>query len=456
MMTKKAKRKQKDSNPRELAKSSKSFKPWILILLIATILAVAGFLWHRFLYIDANKRNLLASFSQLDLSGIEPQVVNKIKTLQEQVRSNPKSGAAWGKLALNLDAHDFKNESLPIYNEAATLDPSNFRWPYFCAIVLSEQGKPESLEWFERASKIDPQYVPLLVKYGDALVQSGKKDQAVQKYTQALAYDPQCAHALYSLAQVSFAEGDLETSRINLLRVLEINPNFGEAYNLLVSVCRQQKDLECVSKNSATASRFSEKTDIADPVYGELVAEGESSVWYSFRGSQYFKNGLYDAAITQFQTALRLRPDAQSHEDLAKAFSAAGKYSDAAEHYRSAIETHPAAENYFGMGVVLAKLERYPEAQEYFHKAIDKKKDYAEAYFNLGVAYAKMKQMPEVFESLNEAIRINPNYAQAHLYLGQAYVAMRNHAAALQEHKILSNLDPAMAKQLQTLIEQKK
>jgi tetratricopeptide (TPR) repeat protein len=437
-------------------KPKRSNTRWILTLLIVAILTAAGFVWWRFFYIDANTRTLLASFSQLDFSGTEPQVVNKIKLLQEQVKSNPRTGRAWGKLAMNLDAHDFKNESLPIYMKAAKLDPDNFRWSYFLAIVFSELGNQESLEWFKRAEKIDPDYVPLLVKYGDALDQFGKKDLAVQKYTQALAFDPQSAHALYGLTRISFAEGDLQSSRKHLVRILEINPNFGEAYNLLVSVCRQQNDTECVAKNSAIASRLTEKTDITDSIYGELVAEGESSIWYSFRGTQYFKNGLYDAAITQFQTALRLRPDAQSHEDLAKTFSSAGRFSEAAEHYRLAIDAHPVAENYFGMGVVLAKMERYPEAQEYFQKAIEKKKDYAEAYLNLAVTYAKMKQMPEVVENLKQAVRINPEYAQAHFYLGQTYLALRNRDEAMREYKILSNLDPAMASELQVLIEKMK
>ncbi|HSE40733.1 MAG TPA: tetratricopeptide repeat protein [Acidobacteriota bacterium] len=438
---------QRQHNP----SSKKTF--WLIALLIVAI-AIPGGLWLRKrLLLNQKKQTLLTPLSHLDFSGMEPQVVKKIKTLIEQVNTHPESADAWGKLALNLDAHDFKNDSLPVYKEAAALAPSDFRWPYFSALALNELGKQETLEWFERARQINPQYAPLLVKYGDALVQFGTKDEAVQQYQQALALNPQMVHALYGLARIEFANENLDASVKHLNAVLAIDSNFGEAYNLLVSICRQQQDAACIAKNSKIASRFTEPTDMADPVYDQLIAEGESSIWFSFRGSQYFRHGAYADAIREFETALRLRDDAQTHEDLGRALNAAGKFAEAADHYRIAIKTHPSANNFFAVGFALAKLGQYSEAEQSFKSAIEKKPDFAEAYFNLAVLYAKMQRMPDVLENLNRAISINPDYAEAHFYLGQAYIAAKKKEEALKELKILRMLDPKLADQLQIFIE---
>jgi tetratricopeptide (TPR) repeat protein len=431
---------------------SRTVDPKRVAVALMIVVLIVAFLWKWCDFIDSENQALIAPVSKLNFTGIEPQVTTKIKTLLEKVKKDPDTATSWGELAMNLDAHDFRSESIPIYKKAAKSDPADFRWPYFCAIALSEMGNAEALEWFESAKKMNPTSAPMLVKYGDALVQFQKKDEAIQKYEQALQHDPQNAHALYGLARVAFAKEDLDTTRKNLQRVLEVNPNFGEAYSLMVSVCRQQKDLECVSKNSKIAARFTEKTGMADPVYSELVTEGVSSIWYSFRGTQYFRNGDYDSAINEFKKALELRPNAQSYEDLGNVLNAAGRYSEAAAHYRSALKTHPSADNYFNLGVVLARTAKYSEAIESFQQAIAKKPDFAEAYFNLAVVYAKGHRLQDVIENLQQAIRINPEYSEAHFYLGQTYVATKNRDAAIQELEILRKLNPEMAKQLQAHI----
>lgn len=453
-MTRKNKQKRKEINQPVSRRATSSVR-WGIALAIVAILAFAGIVGLRF-FQDAQRQAALASLSDLNLSAIEPQVVSKIQKLREDVKNNPRSAAAWGKLAMNLDAHDFKKGSIPVYKEAAALDSSDFRWPYFTSIVFAKMGEQEALEWFERARKIKPDYVPMLVNYGDALFQFGKNDRAAQQYRQALDKDPKCPQALFGLARIFFAQGDMENSRKNLQKALESNPSYGEAYNLLVSVCRRMKDSECVAHASEMAARITEKTQLPDPVYAELVAEGESSIWYRFRGSNYFKKGLYDAAIAEFQTALHLRPDAQSHEDLAQALSSNGKFSEAAEHYRAAIAVHPTANNYFGLALALAKMGQYAEAEKLFRKAIELKRDFAEAYFNLAVLNAKAGRLQETLENLKQAVRINPDYIEAHYHLGQAYLAAKNLEAATQEYKILTNLDPNTAKRLQMLMQKQK
>jgi Tfp pilus assembly protein PilF len=187
-----------------------------IVIPLIIVLAVAGFASRRFLFHDKQKEALLASISQLDLKNSEPQVVDKIKNVRQEVIHHPNSAEAWGKLAMNLDAHDFKKESVPIYMEASKLDSSDVRWPYLGAMVLSQIGIPETLEWFERGQKVKPDYPPLLVNYGDALLRFDQADAALTKYQQALEHDPANSHALTAIAQMEFSKGDAQKARIYL------------------------------------------------------------------------------------------------------------------------------------------------------------------------------------------------------------------------------------------------
>lgn len=447
-MTKKSKTKQQ---PQPIATTPKSSPRWVFAAIIVAGFAIAAFFVLRF-YQDLDKRKILSSLSQLNLKGTEPQVATKIKNLEEDVKKHPRSSAAWGKLAMNLDVHDFQNEAIPIYKEAVALDPSDFRWPYFIAVLLAKNGDAQSLDWFERARKIKPDYVPMLVNYGNSLFQFNKNDQAAERYKQALSYDPKCAQALFGVARIDFAQGNLEASSKNLKQALEINPKYSEASNLLMTVCNRLKSSDCVV---GLVINSPYKTELTDPVYAELTAEGESSLWYRSRGSEYFRKGIYDKAIVEFEKALQLREDAQTHEDLAQALSSNERFTEAADHYLAAINTHPVPNNYFRLGLVFAKSAQYDQAEQNLKKAVQLKPDFAEAYLNLAVVYAKSHRLSEAMDNLKQAIYYKPNYVEAHFYLGQTYLAAGDNSAADQEYQILSKLDPNAAQRFQALMKQK-
>jgi len=450
----KRKRQQKGHLQRSIQdKGKQSWKSVRIVIPLIIVLTVVGFVSRRFLFRDKQKEALLASISQLDLTKSEPQVAHKITKARQEVNNHLSSAEAWGKLAMNLDAHDFKKESVPIYKEASTLDSSDVRWPYLGAIVLSQIGMPESLDWFERAQKAKPDYAPLLVNYGDALVRFDKADAALIKYQQALEYDSANSHALVAISQIEYSKGDPKKARIYLEKAIQANPKHREAYSLLSAVCKQLKDPGCPGQVSAGVRALPEKTPMLDPIYAAVSAEGESSLWHRFRGGEYMKKGSFDLAIREFQEAMRIRPDIQTKEDLAKVFNAAGKFHEAKKEYQSIIDSHPTPNNYFGLGLADARTGSYAEAENSFRKAIKLKPEFAEAHFNLAVVFAKTGRLKETIQSLNDAIRINPNYSEAHYRLGLAYIAANNEDAVRQQHAVLEKLDQKLAASLKSQME---
>src|SRR5438105_5816777 len=60
----------------------------------------------------------------------DPEVLAVIDKARREVRSSPRSAAAWGKLGSVLLAHLCTREADQCFAEAARLDPGDARWSY--------------------------------------------------------------------------------------------------------------------------------------------------------------------------------------------------------------------------------------------------------------------------------------------------------------------------------------
>jgi tetratricopeptide (TPR) repeat protein len=65
-----------------------------------------------------------------------------------------------------------------------------------------------------------------------------------------------------------------------------------------------------------------------------------------------------------------------------------------------------------------------------------------------------MRGLDEVITTLKSAIKLNPNYAKAHFGPGMAYSATGDKQAALKECRAIKKLDPKLAQQLLSNINQ--
>jgi tetratricopeptide (TPR) repeat protein len=111
------------------------------------------------------------------------------------------------------------------------------------------------------------------------------------------------------------------------------------------------------------------------------------------------------------------------------------------------------AEYWFYRGVSYHDAGMYKEAIDVFKQAIKINPDDADAHNNLGFTYGLfLKMHKEAIEEYKQAIRIKPDDKMTHIHLGETYLILGDRGSALEEYKILKDLDSDMANELFNLI----
>jgi tetratricopeptide (TPR) repeat protein len=202
-------------------------------------------------------------------------------------------------------------------------------------------------------------------------------------------------------------------------------------------------------------------------------------------GAANFNLKKYDEAIEVYKQSIRLDPDdAQIYISLGNAYDRLNNHEKASDAYKEAIKIAPDdyKAHYRLAGIklfrddLLSKSE-YEQSIKLCKRAIRLNPEEVEALLFLGKSYSgldsaqfnlHMEQVLKIgmyypprypehkkdeLEAYKQAIILKPNYSEAHYELGLFYLYdLENKALALEEYKILKDLDKELADNLFNLI----
>jgi tetratricopeptide (TPR) repeat protein len=233
-----------------------------------------------------------------------------------------------------------------------------------------------------------------------------------------------------------YAEADLYKEAVDAFKqAIMIKPVFAEAhYSLGVTYGNLGMYREAIE---AYKQAIRIKPDYAEAHYNLGVTYGKGL-------------GMYKEALEAYKQAIRIKPDfALAHYNIGVTYGKLGMYKEAIEAYKQVIRIKPDyADAHNNLGFIYDKLGMYKEAIEACKQAIRIKPDYADAHLNLSVTYGKLGMYKEAIEACKQAIRIKPDCAEAHLNLGVIYLILNDRGSALDEYKILKDLDLQLANEL--------
>ena len=202
-----------------------------------------------------------------------------------------------------------------------------------------------------------------------------------------------------------------------------------------------------------------EKTITTEELFGQRSKEKKDPdyIYEAYDKVLYFiDKEEYEKALPYLEILIKTEKSPLKeylYSAIGNCYSELGIYTKAIDAYKQAILINPDLdETYYNLGITYSQLDLYKDAIEAFKQAIRIDPNYAEAHYNLGVNYAKLGLFKDAIEAFKQEIRINPDYVYAHYGLGLNYLIIGDKSSALNEYKILKELDIDLANVLFNLI----
>jgi tetratricopeptide (TPR) repeat protein len=361
------------------------------------------------------------SVPEPDRPNMEPQVAAKIQEHRQAATQHPDSPEIWGKLGIVFHAHGFFRQAYQCYEQAAHLEPQEFRWPYLMAHIIKDSEREKALALTERAFELMPYYAPVNVLFGELLEKEEQVEPALEQYQEAVANDSRCAPAEAGLGRLYLIQGNLEASLRHLLNAVRLNPDARQIRSSLVMVYRRMGDVEKARQEARLAAGLKGEMSLNDPVYHEISQEDVSSVALLVRANQREKAGDLDEAEAGYRQLLEIRPtDPNIHERLGVTLARQKKFPEAKEHFLRALEIKPEnAPVLYELGTLLSLEGRYEEAVEKYRRSLELSPDHVLTLINLGSILAFQGQLEEAASTFERALEVDAGSFNAHRELAK-------------------------------------
>ncbi|MGF6239941.1 tetratricopeptide (TPR) repeat protein [Paraburkholderia sp. GAS38] len=329
--------------------------------------------------------------------------------------------------------------------------------------VLAASGRvDEALKRFEQALEIEPRHVHALVRLGNTLVGMQRYEPALAAYDRALAVSPLVLDALCNRGSALRALGRYLEAIETYDRALTVDPR---SYESLYNRGHVLRDLH----------RYAE----ALQSYDRAIAIRPGNVaMLSIRGRTLVDLGRPAEALASFNEAIAIQPDfvealynsAVALERLgraaeavqrcervlllepqhSRAFACRGnawlqteQYAAALRSYDQALEIDPrSVEALCNRGTALRFLERYEEALQSYDAALAVDKGFAEAWGNRSNVLQDQHRYEDAMASLDRALALRADHPTSWFNRGNVLYEMGRQDAAVQAYDKAIALDP--------------
>ena len=231
---------------------------------------------------------------------------------------------------------------------------------------------PRAAELYRQFLVQRPGHPDALNNLGNALLQLGRSEEAIDACRQALAARPAYAEAHLNTGMALQKLGRLPEAIDAYRQALAVRPDFAPALNSLGTALQQ---------------------------YGQLAE-----------------------AVATYRRAIALIPGYRDAlNNLGNTLRESGKLEGSIEVFRQALSHHPAdADVLNNLGIALDTVGQLEEAEKTYRQALAIRPDFSQAFYNLGNALQKLDKLDDAIAAFETALRIEPELAEAWINLGNA------------------------------------
>lgn len=336
----------------------------------------------------------------------DAEVRDAILTAQQQALAEPSSGQATGRLGMVLQAHGVYQTAALCYQRAIRLEPKEFAWPYYLAVVLQQLSQPEkALDALSAALRVRPEYAPAALRKGDLLFQLGRFQESGDTYRALLSEDPGSAQALYGVARVKYAQGNMSAAEDFYSRACRAYQTFGAAYYGLALAERSLGKQAESSRDFELAQRYGgDRPPATDPLGDQVAAMATGVYYHLLQGDQLARKG-------RMEEAARLNEGVLKHDP----------------------ENFTVLLNLLYLARYLDRLD--DQVKDFYARAIRINPQVPLIYDYYGAAIARRGKYDEAMAALRKAIELRPSSVEAHALMGDVLERQNRPAEAIEQYQ---------------------
>jgi len=347
----------------------------------------------------------------------------------QEIRSKPKSSAAYHQRGLIWQFNEQNDKAIADYTEAIRLDPNDvLSYANRGDIFRERKEYDKAIADCTEAVRIDPRNAIAFIDRGRAWSGKQEHDKAIADFNEAIRIDPKFVWAYNDRGLAWFIKHEYDKAIADFNEAVRIDPRNAIAFN---------------DRGRAWSAKREHNKAIAD--FDEAVRIDPKFVWAHInRGDAWFNKHEYDKAIADFTEAVRIDPrNAIASNDRGRAWSGKREHNKAIADFDEAIRIDPKfVWAHINRGDAWFNKHEYDKAIADYNEAIRIDPKFAWAYTSRGFAWSDKKEYDKAIADHTEAIRIDPNNPSAYSHRGLAWSFKEDYDKAIADFTEAIRIDP--------------
>ena len=285
--------------------------------------------------------------------------------------------------------------ALDFYERASQIQPQVYDYWFNQGLILFYlQRFPEAITAYEQALKLKPYLYKIWYRRGCILTELGEFEEAITSFDQAIAIKPDY--------QAAWSNRGLALLKAGFIR--EAISSYDQALNL------EPEDPETWYYRGMALAVLEQYTDAIASYDRSLNLQANYyEVWID-RGVVLFNLKEWSAAIESWNQALAIQPEFYlGWYNRGVSFEKLGRREEAITSYKQAIaikpDFHPA---WYNQAVALFHLDHFAQAISCYDSALEIKLDYWEAWLGRGAAAAHLSSQESSLIVVSPISKLNP------------------------------------------------
>jgi tetratricopeptide (TPR) repeat protein len=303
------------------------------------------------------------------------------------------------------------------------------------------------------------------LKKGQDYLKQSKLNEAIAAFRNAVKADPRSAEARFELAIALLRRGDGKGGYGELVRAVDLKPEFIKArYQLALlllqtrDIARAKEHLEILRQNDRNsfvarylAAKIALVERLPDKALTELTAitdaDPEKAFIYVDIGVVYFAAKNFRSAEEAFRKALEISPKLSSARvGLAQLYVYTGNQEKAEAELIRATQEDPENESLLHLlGLLYARVQKINEFENIYLELVKKKPNSLIAKKRLAEVYITKGQTKQAQFFIDEILRDRPGDPDGHFFRGRLKLANRELQKAAEDFTITTQNAPRLA-----------